>query len=535
MKKIIILIVATVLCLCTLFAGCGDSTGYKNTVTSSSFAGIPKSNGGFAVEKGEYVYYINGVEVNTADNTYGKVVKGALVRTKLADLGTNNAAAEMVVPALFVTGSYNAGFYIYGDNIYYASPRSEKNKEGEVENSKLDFFKTSFDGKKAVNLVTVDDNTTNYRFVEVGSVVYLVLETVNADGEKVLKVINTTDTKAEPYETKKLESVIFANGEQDSDIYFTRVKHNETLEKDEAYNEIYRLVLGATIEEKLVLSGNGLYPTDDQQVTSGFGIQGVKFTLVKDLENAVIVKVDYVETDVTTVTNYYAIEKNGYNYVRINNGTVTASSIFTDASLYKYDAENDSVSILYLDASLGLMKYEYSEANKENNKVNDYRTRLFYDKDLVTYTVKFWNGEYLYLTDSNNYYHRVNYSVLLDNDDTTVASVEQITCLASSTSWYQPEIIGDYFLTVYSAEPYNSMVFVRKNEAFEKDEESDKYLEIEAIQKSDIESIENNLKLRLGLATDELTESIHSYYRNTFGAKAYKEYFGEEKYNEYFG
>ncbi len=524
MKKIIILIVATVLCLCTLFAGCGESTGYKNTVTSASFEGEVSSNGGFAVVKGDYVYYINGVEVNTADNTYGKVVTGALVRTKVADLGSANAAAEMVVPALFVTGSYKAGFYIYGDSIYYASPRSEKNKEGVIENSKLDFFKTSFDGKKAVNLVTVDDNTTNFRFVQVGNTVYLVLETVNEDNEKVLKVINTTDTKAEPYETEKLESVIF-NDEQSAEVYFTRVKHNEELEKDEAYNEIYRLVLGSTIEEKLVLSGKGSY--GDEATTSSFGIQGAKFTLVKDLQNAVIVKVDYVETDVATIAHYYALEKEGYAFERINNGTTTASSIFTETSLYTYDATNNSVSIVYLDASLGLMKYEYSEANKEANKVNDYRTRLFYDKDLVGYTVRFWNNGYLYLTDSNNYYYRVNYA--------TPAKVEQITCLASSTSWYQPEIIGDYLLTVYTASPYSSMVFARKNEAFEKDEESDKYLEIEAIQKADIPSIENNLKLRLGIASEAITKSIHVYYKDTFGKNAYVEHFGEEKYNEYFG
>ena len=533
MKKIIILIVATVLCLCTLFAGCGDSTGYKNSLTS--FAGNVSSNGGFAVVKGEYVYYINGVEVNTADNTYGKVVKGALVRTKLADLGTNNATAERVIPALFVTGSYNAGFYIYGENIYYASPRSEKNKEGTVENSKLDFFKTSYDGKKSVNLVTVDDNTTNYRFVEAGNVVYLVLETVNEDGEKILKVVNTADTKAEPFETKKLESVIFGD-EQGAEVYFTRVKHNETLEKDEAYNEIYRLVLGAEVKEELVLSGNGLYPTDDEQVTSGFGIQGAKFTLVKDLANVLFVKADYVETDVTTVTHYYKLAKqeitandsatNKQKLVLVNNGTTTASTIFASTSLF-----NEDGTIIYLDASLGLVKYDFANGKKEN----DYRIRLFYDADLVGYTVKFWDNGYLYLTDASNYYHKVNYAALLDNDDTTVATVEQITCLASSTSWYQPEIIGDYFLTVYTAEPYNSMVFVRENKGFTKDEESEKYEEIEAIQKSDIETIENNLKLRLGIATDELTESIHTYYKNTFGAKAYKEYFGEEKYNKYFG
>ena len=37
------------------------------------------SQGGFVVQKGEYVYFINGVEAYTSDNTYGTPVKGAAV------------------------------------------------------------------------------------------------------------------------------------------------------------------------------------------------------------------------------------------------------------------------------------------------------------------------------------------------------------------------------------------------------------------------------------------------------------------------
>ena len=51
-------------------------------------AGTVSDNGGYAVVKGDYVYYINGKAESTADNAFGKVVKGALVRTKIADLAT---------------------------------------------------------------------------------------------------------------------------------------------------------------------------------------------------------------------------------------------------------------------------------------------------------------------------------------------------------------------------------------------------------------------------------------------------------------
>ena len=65
--------------------------------------GIPQgevvSNGGFVVEKGDYVYFINGVETYTSDNTYGNVVKGALMRSKKADILAGDAEAETVVPS----------------------------------------------------------------------------------------------------------------------------------------------------------------------------------------------------------------------------------------------------------------------------------------------------------------------------------------------------------------------------------------------------------------------------------------------------
>ena len=107
MKKIIILLVALLTCLTAVFAGCGDSTGYDNKLTG--FEGEVSSNGGFAVQKGEYIYFINGVETHTTDNTYGKVEMGALARVKASDLSN----AEIVIPSLFVAGDKTSGFYIF--------------------------------------------------------------------------------------------------------------------------------------------------------------------------------------------------------------------------------------------------------------------------------------------------------------------------------------------------------------------------------------------------------------------------------------
>ena len=90
---------AAVLLLGTV-AGCG---GYKPQNLAGNISGDAVSNGGFVAAKGDYVYFINGSEDYTADNTYGDVVRGALMRISKTDLQTGNYdGVQTVVPMLFV-------------------------------------------------------------------------------------------------------------------------------------------------------------------------------------------------------------------------------------------------------------------------------------------------------------------------------------------------------------------------------------------------------------------------------------------------
>ena len=53
-------------------AGCSDN--YSTEVPGDDiFQGEVSSNGGFVVEKGNYIYFINGAEEYTASNEYGEV------------------------------------------------------------------------------------------------------------------------------------------------------------------------------------------------------------------------------------------------------------------------------------------------------------------------------------------------------------------------------------------------------------------------------------------------------------------------------
>lgn len=522
MKKIIILLVAVLLCCSAVFAGCTDKTGYSNNLTINASDAV-SSNGGFAVVKGDYLYYINGVETNTADNTYGDVVTGALVRTKIAELANPaEAKPEMVIPALFVAGDMTSGFYMYGANVYYASPSTTKNKEGVVENSKLDFVKTSLDGKTSTTIKTVDDKATVYRFVEASGVVYLILKTVNEDSETVIQIINANDGK-EVIVTEKIENVIFTDGGNGAEVYYTRIAHDDVLDQDESYNEIHRVTVEG--KDEILLSGKGQYGNAEGDET-GFGVSGAKFTLIKDTADTLYFSAAYVDTSITSVTRYYAVKKadlagpageeeadvasaitaNQAKIVLLNEGTASASTVFATNSYYK-----DVNTIVYLDATHGIVKYDYATTDAS---AVDGRIRLFYDKDLVAYTVKFWQDGYLYLADASNYYYRVNVDALLDADTTNDnVSVEKINFLANSTSWYAPEVVGEYFISVYTADPYNSLVYVSNitaNSALSEEE-------IEAIQESTEEQVTANLATSISIISEAIQEKIDTYMEDTFG------------------
>jgi hypothetical protein len=177
-KKLLSVAAAAVLSSTFFFAGCGASA-YKGDNLGNSYVSnaTVSSNGGFAVQKGDFVYCINGYESYTASNVYGDAVKGALMRISVSDLNDKKYdKAKTVVPSLFVAQDYTSGIYIYGDYVYYATPTTDKNLEtGAIDNTKIDFKRAKLDGTEAPMsdyYFRLENNASKYRFVEEGGTVY---------------------------------------------------------------------------------------------------------------------------------------------------------------------------------------------------------------------------------------------------------------------------------------------------------------------------------------------------------------------------
>ncbi len=220
--------------------------------------GVVSSQGGFLVEKGDYIYFVNGDESNTATNKYGKPVKGSIMRISHEDLAAcNYGAAETVVPLIAYSGNNDAGIFIYGDRVYYATPSTEKNSDGEVLNDKLDFKSTRLDGTKTMKnyYVQTETNTTEYRYVEVDGTVYLMYvaedETYFDETTGVINLHSyNTETGENTILAYNISSYIFDSSDVTNPrVYYTMTVKNYAANSTYSYNQLYTVTADATEDD----------------------------------------------------------------------------------------------------------------------------------------------------------------------------------------------------------------------------------------------------------------------------------------------
>lgn len=217
--------------LAVLFTGCGY---YNEKLTGQDTTYAVMSNGGSAVQYGDYVYFINGTDPGFNDaagdaNVWGEVEKGGIYRAKLEGGKTaqltdsdgvgykdyireglegkditvktvektnfagddkkitiiDSESVKRVVPK-YVTFSNDpkSGIFIYDGWIYYSSPANRKNKTGTVEFTLSDFFRTKVDGQGTQLLYTSAKAVTAFNFYHYNNLVYLVVH----EGEDLISL-----------------------------------------------------------------------------------------------------------------------------------------------------------------------------------------------------------------------------------------------------------------------------------------------------------------------------------------------------------
>lgn len=212
MKKFIS--IALVFCLAMtafLFVGCA-----KNPNTNIKLDGGPElnelvtGNGSFQVRKGDYVYFASGY-VSKSDlgtggltNELGEVTNGALYRAKVElkktlIKGENKTEGEESEPKYQeeyvltdvqllcskLVGFENSGIYIFGNKIYFGTPSTIKNKQGQVMYKLLTFYSVDLNGENLTELYqTQSFENGKYSFISINGNLYLMI----FDGSQILRV-----------------------------------------------------------------------------------------------------------------------------------------------------------------------------------------------------------------------------------------------------------------------------------------------------------------------------------------------------------
>ena len=237
-KKFLLLALALVVAL-SVFVGCNGNGNFK------PLDGVPSgdvvSNGGFVAQKGEWIYFVNGVESNTSENKYGNVRKGSLVRISENALNEKKFdGAQVVIPEIVYDGSYKGGVFISGDYVYYATPNNTKNMQAQVENNWLNFKRARLDGSDVLSghYAQLEIGKHEYRFVEENGVVYLLYANTS---DKELHSVNTQTKKDTTLAKGYAEYAFDADDLTSSTVYYTMpVAKKNTYSNGSATNEAYQ-------------------------------------------------------------------------------------------------------------------------------------------------------------------------------------------------------------------------------------------------------------------------------------------------------
>lgn len=456
---------------------------------------VDGTNGGFVTETEDYIYFINGVTKNTAVNKFGSVLKGSIQRISRKDFDSADyAKTETVVPSVIYSGIYDAGLYIYGEYIYYTSPATEKNTDGEILNSYLDFKRTKLDGTGTETLWQSTDNGVNYRYVQVGDTVYILYglnETLYTSSTTNVHSINC-DTKVNTLLAYNVSKYVFdtVDAENVSVYYTMNVPQFLGDSTNYNYNQLYKVRADATTPKTIDFSSvenydadkNPIYVNCGQMVFDGIGklnyrgrlnqlnyttdAEKYKDTLLHDdysyeIQSYEEGKLTYTRksygSDLTNMYILYDDEVGNDGKVAdtwdaiLKNNEQTAFILGKDTDTYYYYKENN-VTYAVNASSSGIFRYEV-KGQKFDNKVmvsSDSVNSVFMLKKEnehynLYYSMTGGNGNTFYriaVDGEDSDYRRLPESI---EPDVTYSSVK-ILDLDAYSSWYKPEFVGDKLL-----------------------------------------------------------------------------------------
>lgn len=412
MKKKFLAAILSLACLVTAFAGCGSPNWSKNvTLNDLSGAVNQTTNGGFSVEKGNYIYFVNGSATYTDGNKFGKPVKGALMVADKTDL---TGKSEILVPQMMAAADYTAGIYIFGDYVYYATPTTEKTNKGEIATDYLDIKKTKLDGSVNKTLFRIHGNSAKYKFTQVEDEVFVIY--YNQDDTSIETYSDKTGNKT--VISKDVKSYFFSTDPNVASVVYTKGVEDPTkLESEDSkeypFNEVYVVSAGDT-EGKRVLNGAG---TRHGNTEEGANLEGYTFTLINFSGEYVLYSRQ--ELNNTDYTDYFVTSfadlKEGKAAKQVKDADImTATALVIAENKFVVNATINGKSVIAV-----------ADVNADGTVV---KTPVCIESSATLLKVE---GNYVYYYNSDSILSKVE---LLEGSEAETYGKD-----AYNTSWYMPE------------------------------------------------------------------------------------------------
>ncbi|MBQ0099321.1 MAG: hypothetical protein KBS91_02100, partial [Firmicutes bacterium] len=417
MKKTLLKTIVTIFLLVTLCLGafaCDKTSfavkdGFKVTEKITA-----NSQGGFVLEAGDFYYVINGMGNSTADNSFGKPIKGSLIAVK-----KDFSDSAIIVPKLFVASDYSAGIYIFDGYVYFATPSTSVELTGETKNSYLTFAKTKLDGTGYTEFATVSGLSTEYRFAKSGDNVFVIYYDSENSQLVSLNTVSkgkTVIAKTDDKENESLDSYKFFDDLENGIVaYTTKIYKGENIEgtirATEIYNKVYVYSVGDNDEGhtgcygKILLDGQDSTLKDENYTIKAISDGYVIYTLTNTFDTTGKTFIKY------TPSNSIPVDKEF---------DATYILDMQNLTIYTLDTTNKKIIATVYDFDTTLGKFV-----KESN--------VFADGANVT-TLLFKEGDYVYFVNSENRLARIKELAMLP---------EYISEGSINASWYKPTLMDD--------------------------------------------------------------------------------------------
>ena len=291
--------------------------------------------------------------------------------------------------------------------------------------------------------------------------------------------MNTEDTKYADLQNKArrgtVQEVMFDEDNTAPVVYYTYKPidvsrwQDETSATAENYYDVHKITLGGgKATDVIAVNGFGrtTKPNNPElsDVIEDEEMIGLTFDLLRHKNGKLFYSQTSLNTNVSAVIYKTMDDKTGARTV-VTYATPKTTAAFADTVKIRSISEaGDKVETMYVDSTLGLVKFDSSKANDQSAD-SDFGVNVISDKeDLKKATVKFLSKEgdveYLYYTNSDGNYYKISLTALEAGEETEAL---RVNTLSLNTSWYTPEVVnvnGKYFFVcVYSDSAYKSYVY----------------------------------------------------------------------------